>query len=147
MAKQKTYNPCDDCRYSFSRNNQESGMCKICELEYFKDRLLDARTADVIPKSEVERLNKELDELAEEHSDLIVEKDQLFDIAEKQKIEIESLKIANEKMYSAIEETKAEVEREIFEEIEHEMFICDPDYSQLYHKFAELKKKYTEGET
>lgn len=34
----KTYNPCDDCQYSYSRNNQESGMCKICELNYFKDR-------------------------------------------------------------------------------------------------------------
>lgn len=53
----------------------------------------DAPTADVAPKSEVERLNKELDELAEEHSDLIVEKDQLFDIAEKQKKDIEQLTI------------------------------------------------------
>lgn len=31
----KTYNPCDDCRYSFSKNNQESEMCKICEFTYF----------------------------------------------------------------------------------------------------------------
>jgi hypothetical protein len=66
-------------------------------------------TADVVPKSEVERLTVELDELAEEYSDLIVEKDQVFDIAEKQKVEIEALKIANEKMYSAIEATKNEV--------------------------------------
>lgn len=80
--------------------------------------LIQAPTVDVVPKSEVERLNKELDELAEEHSDLIVEKDELFDIAEKQHVEIEALKIANEKMYSAIEATKVEVARDIFEEIE-----------------------------
>lgn len=36
-------------------------------------------------KAEIGRLNKELDELAEELSDLIVEKDILFDIAEKAK--------------------------------------------------------------
>lgn len=39
MSKEKqTYNPCDDCQYSYSKNNQESGMCKICEFPYFRDR-------------------------------------------------------------------------------------------------------------
>lgn len=39
MSKGKqTYNPCDDCQYSYSKNNQESGMCKICEFTYFRDR-------------------------------------------------------------------------------------------------------------
>lgn len=39
MSKEKqTYNPCDDCQYSYSKNNQESSMCKICEFTYFKDR-------------------------------------------------------------------------------------------------------------
>jgi membrane protease subunit (stomatin/prohibitin family) len=33
----QTYNPCDDCRYSYSKNNQESRMCKICEFAYFRD--------------------------------------------------------------------------------------------------------------
>lgn len=38
MSKKKqTYNPCDDCPYSYSKNNQESGMCKICEFTYFRD--------------------------------------------------------------------------------------------------------------
>ena len=31
----KTYNPCDDCKYSYSKNNQESEMCKICEFTYY----------------------------------------------------------------------------------------------------------------
>jgi predicted amidophosphoribosyltransferase len=35
MKTQQTYNPCDDCRHSFSKNGQESGMCKICEFTYF----------------------------------------------------------------------------------------------------------------
>lgn len=29
----KSYNPCDDCEYSVSKQNQESGMCKICEFK------------------------------------------------------------------------------------------------------------------
>ena len=106
-------------------------------------------SADVVPKSEVEKLNKELDELAEEHSDLIVEKDQLFDIAEKQKIEIEALKIANEKMYSAIEATKAEVAREIFAEIDRTLPNDFPFLGTAVAVYlAELKKKYipTEAE-
>ena len=44
MAYPKTYNPCDDCPYSFSKNNQESNMCKICEFK----QLLDKPTADVV---------------------------------------------------------------------------------------------------
>lgn len=44
MAYKKTYNPCDDCQYSFSKNNQESDMCKICEFR----QLLDKPTADVV---------------------------------------------------------------------------------------------------
>lgn len=29
----ETYNPCDECNYSYSKNNQEMGMCKICEFK------------------------------------------------------------------------------------------------------------------
>ena len=29
----KTYNPCDDCLHSFTKNNQESNECKICEFK------------------------------------------------------------------------------------------------------------------
>ena len=34
----KTYNPCDDCPYSFSKNNQESNTCKICEFKKLLDK-------------------------------------------------------------------------------------------------------------
>jgi rubrerythrin len=44
MTYPKTYSPCDDCPYSFSKNNQESNMCKFCEFK----QLLDKPTADVV---------------------------------------------------------------------------------------------------
>ncbi len=37
MTYAKTYNPCDDCSHSFSKNNQESSMCKICEFRQSLD--------------------------------------------------------------------------------------------------------------
>ena len=33
----RTYNPCDECPYSYSRTGEESSTCKICEFTYFKD--------------------------------------------------------------------------------------------------------------
>ena len=45
MAYKKTYNPCDDCQYSFSKNNQESNTCKICEFKKLLDKYQnDTRT-------------------------------------------------------------------------------------------------------
>ena len=39
MTFNETYNPCDECDYSYSKNNQDMGMCKICE---FKQLLEEA---------------------------------------------------------------------------------------------------------
>ena len=69
---------------------------------------------------------------------------------ERQKVEIEALKIANEKMYSAIEKTKAELAMEIFEEIEKirvvRKIIKDGEIIfDVTAEYAALKKKYTEG--
>lgn len=33
MSYEQTYNPCDECDYSYSKNNQETEMCKICEFK------------------------------------------------------------------------------------------------------------------
>jgi len=33
----RTFNPCDECDYSFSKQNQESGMCKICGFKKLLD--------------------------------------------------------------------------------------------------------------
>ena len=84
-----------------TRNNAISAVCFGCNQEFsdepcepdacaIRQSIMALPTADVVPKSEVERLQ----------------------------IEIKALKIANEKMYSAIEETKAEVVKEIISIIE-----------------------------
>lgn len=46
-----TYNPCDDCKYSFSYNNQECPICKMCELKYFSAEY-------VAQKSKIDRLER-----------------------------------------------------------------------------------------
>ena len=33
----KSYNPCDDCQYSHTKQNQESGMCRYCEFKKYID--------------------------------------------------------------------------------------------------------------
>lgn len=93
-------------------------------------------TADVVPKSEA-------DEIAEELSDTIVMKDELFD---------EVIKLRGE-----LANAKSKLAREIFEEIEgsiavHAFTSKSEDYANgMYDaiewvdsKIAELKKKYTE---
>lgn len=47
-AFNETYNPCDECDYSYSKNNQETGMCKICEF----NKLLQEPERKWIPVSE-----------------------------------------------------------------------------------------------
>ena len=37
MKTNRTYNPCDECPYSYSRTGEESNTCKICEFVYFRD--------------------------------------------------------------------------------------------------------------
>ena len=41
MVYPKTHNPCDDCPYNFSKNNQESNTCKICEFKELLDKQKD----------------------------------------------------------------------------------------------------------
>lgn len=33
----KTYSPCDDCQYSYSKNGQEMSTCNICEYKHLQD--------------------------------------------------------------------------------------------------------------
>lgn len=78
-------------------------------------------TADVVPRSEVEELNRECESLGKtvnEASELI------------------------RKLKGKVEEAKAEVAREIFEEIYED---CFDQFGHIdYEALAELKKKYTE---
>ena len=100
----------------------------VYEIEHTMNLIGMQPTADVVPKSEA-------DEIAEELSDTIVMKDELFD---------EVIKLRGE-----LANAKAEVAREIFEEID--VLIDDWKHSriqsiQFIAELAELKKKYTEGE-
>lgn len=102
MAYKQTYNPCDDCQYSFSRNNQESNVCKICEFR----QLFDKPTADVVPKSEVLTMQKEqLEKLKEVR----------FEVERLQK----ALDVYEET--SGLKQAKAEVAREIIGIIDKRM--------------------------
>lgn len=33
----KTYSPCDDCQYLYSKNGQEMSTCNICEYKHLQD--------------------------------------------------------------------------------------------------------------
>jgi hypothetical protein len=82
--------------------------------------------ADVVPKSEVERLNKKIDVLKRDRY-------QVFPDGR-----LELLPITD------LDKIKAEVAREIFEAVlDVYKNTCDADFEE---EFAELKKKYTEGE-
>ncbi len=37
----RTFNPCDECDYAFHKQNQESGMCKICEFKQLQESQID----------------------------------------------------------------------------------------------------------
>lgn len=134
-------------QYVITYNDKPHGRV-VATIPIWADFYLDIstiNTADVVPKSEVERLNKELDELAEELSDLIVEKDYLFDEVVRLRDTIEVYEET-----SGSKQAKTEVAREIILEID--TLICchangDIDDKRLYILFDELKKKYIGGDT
>ena len=98
-------------------------------------------TADVAPKSEVDRLEYTL--LGVMHS-----VDKWLDGDELEQDEVNRAITMREKTLRIIENAKSEVAREIFEEIEKYWIYSDtlPDCARLLDldKIAELKKKYTE---
>ena len=87
----------------------EAFECAIADID-------DQPTADVVPKSEVERLEKDNEDLRNVLTNTI----------------------------NKYRNCEAEVAKEIFEEIEREIKNHGIAYAQ--RKIAELKKKYTEGE-
>ena len=48
MSYPKTYNPCDDCQYSYSKNGQESNTCKICEFKQLLDNFKEVKYGEWI---------------------------------------------------------------------------------------------------
>lgn len=114
MAYKKTYNPCVDCLHSYSTNNQENNMCKICK---FKE-LLAKPTADVVPKSEYEEAVK------------VIEK--IKCIADEIKAELPH---HNEMI-------KTETASEIFKELDEALAYCLESHPYAIERYSEIKRKY-----
>ena len=109
----------------------------------------------------IEKLSKELDELAEEHSDLIVEKDELFDIAERQKAEIEGFEKLEDRLRAEKadvmyfkQQLKAEAVKKFAKMLKQEMedfaridFNGSTYYGIGLHHIDNLVKEFTEGKT
>lgn len=119
----------------------------------------DVQTADVVPKSEVERLQEELTKaeadvrnymkVAEYQQSLSVKR---YHEIKRLEEDVDRLQDINNRQVENVRLAKQEVAREIFEEIEkwlvHEYVPYIRGYSNsLSRNFAELKKKYAEGES
>ena len=104
-----------ECMWGFSRNIRKQ---------------IDTESADVVPKSEVERLEREKAEmLVSKETDVLISMEKLVKVRTEHPI------------FKAIEE---KVAREIFEEIE-KIATSEGAYDYVsIQEIAELKKKYTE---
>ena len=136
-----------DAEEPMNWNDTEAEVQEHAAFMFYRWLVDSAPTADVVPRAEV-------DEIAEELSDTIIMKDELFDEVVKLRAEVEDWQAIAEGYQQMLEsqyemhqaelaETKAEVAREIFAEIEREIKNHGITYAQ--RKIAELKKKYTEG--
>lgn len=117
--------------------------CKSCGIDDTLYFLENAPTADVVPKSEYDAVVSAVDNSTKEFL-------KLHDDYQKQKVEIEALKdeVKRYKRYyfhhdydKMIAEAKAEVAREIFDEIER-IFDGKKYVPYPLDAIAELKKKY-----
>lgn len=138
MARCKDCIHNDVCRY-------HDKLAKIDEYNWFSYNELDNVQdfcehfiADVVPKSEVEELKtiiKDYQANEERWQELY------FDTVNKWEKAYEELEIQ-------LEKAKAEVAREIFEEIEHRAYGFGCCFVEMTRTtFDEIKKKYTESET
>lgn len=108
---------CTEC------DNYNGVRCRACWIDDAIDLVEDAPEADVVPKSEVERLENTYRR---------------------------AIRKIDNKTITAIRNAKQEVAKEIFEEIEkYKRIIIEgtkPVYTLKQRELEELKKKYTEGE-
>lgn len=120
------------------------------EIKYIVD---NAPTADVVPKSEVERLERQLEPFKEvqcftcKHYDIGHDHVPCYYCEDYNKYIWLSADADTEVTTSTCKETRQKVAREIFEEIErlmenNEVYFRQTD--EMQEEFAELKKKYTE---
>ena len=47
MSYKETFNPCDECNYSYSKLNEVSSMCKICEFNEYLVKDRDGRLVEL----------------------------------------------------------------------------------------------------
>ena len=96
-------------------------------------------TADVVPKSEVDSLKAELE-------DRVYTINSLGEYLEKSRSEVERLRKALDEYEetSGLKQAKAEVTREIFEDIDNKIGFGH-DVIDIFDILDELKKKYMEG--
>lgn len=157
MAEMKGIKLCGECiNYDWKKHK-----CKIgcnddsnAQAPFYGDCPLP----DVVPKSEVEKEIKNWQEL---YADTVSKWDKAYeeleakyeDLQEQFRVldaECDRMEKVESKQYDDIIKAKAEVAREIFEEIESLLyetdFLDELEYIGFEIGLAELKKKYTEGE-
>lgn len=112
-------------------------------------------TADVVPKSEVEKLVQDGTRLGQENETLKDNNEHLAVILEETKAEVEKLQAEKDALIKNYAECMKDYASEIFAEIETllalnilvgDVFTGKYFDADLENDIAELKKKYTEGE-
>lgn len=129
MTYKKTYSPCDECPHSYSKNNQESNMCKICEFQ---------QSLDLINRLKAENKNCGVK--------IQNQREQLKACNEKikeQQAEIERLTPENERLYGKVEELSLvlsdtvkirykEAKSEAYKEFAEACKACFPSLSKVF---------------
>ena len=101
--------------------------------------LMQATAADVVPKSEVARLEQDVTRLVQENEDLKDSNEHLAVMLEETKIELEAMRGAANSYKMHYENLASEIFEEIYKD-------CFDQFGYIdYAALAELKKKYTEG--
>ena len=130
-----TYNPCDDCKYSFSYNNQECPICKMCELKYFSAEY-------VAQKSKVDRLERICNYYALQYGTV---KDQQA-VIDKAKTEVAREIFEEIERYAELNLASLDIAENVEPRAKEFFGGGKQAFSLLLDKLYELKKKYTEGE-
>ena len=106
------------------------------------EKVREADTADVVPKIELEAMRTAANSYKMHYEYARREVDELREM-------VEAAVACQETLQKALAEAKTEVAREIFEEIEKHGLKPIPEAETIYvlskNQFAELKKKYKEG--
>lgn len=128
-----------------SKDSEECKEFMIVAMEFFTP------TADVVPRAELdrlERLNADYAEIIRKQDDEISQLRK--ELLSKQNLEesfSKSVKVIEKRCLKTVEKAKTEVAREIFAEIEKftYRYLNDADYSggDMIYDIAELKEKYT----